>query len=610
MRVLLIIPTHFYKYDRLVFMSNIDFPIGFAYLASALRSAGHEVFGLNPNNDPNYVSTYEMVYDKISRSLQEVRPELIGLGGLCTDFKFIKDAMQIVRSLAPDVPMVCGGGIINNDAEFIFETLRPDFCIIGEGEEILVQLVNMLESGRRDYEEIVNLGYWKNKAAKFTKQDFTYIDINKRNFPDYEPFGINEMLDEFSMAAHYLYRYTRPRPRPMTIVTARSCPFKCTFCVHERGPKYRARSIENIIQELTFLFERYHFNILIILDELFAVNKLRVKEFCVAINNARKTLGWDFDWYFQTHASASLDREALKIAKEAGCYSFHYGLESASPKVLESMNKKSKPYQIIEGVEIAHAAKIGFGGNFIFGDIAETPQTISETIEFLLGHCLEDHIFLFNIKPYPGSKLFDNCVERGIISDRLEFYEHIDESAFNMTSMPDILWFSWLEKLIILGDLLPWAKSTVALRYAKELEPVNNAMALHLGMTIWHVWAQCPYCGKETYHREMLADTQRSQKNRNLFSRITEAYRRESKASRSSLYNQLVCFRGLSRIILKKIISFFFDLTQPIFKLLRPLMVKEKRAPLSFVTGCPHCNKRIRVNIPERLPPQIPIPTA
>lgn len=607
MRVLLIIPTYFYKYGHLTFLSTAGFPVGFAYLASALRSAGHEVFGLNPNNDPNYASTYEMACDKISRSLQEVQPELIGLGGLCADFKFIKDAMQIIRNLAPDVPVVCGGGIISNDAEFVFKTLRPDFCIIGEGEEILVQLVNMLESGRQDYEEISNLGYWKNKTAKFTKQDFTYIDINKRNFPDYEPFGIDEMLDKFSMAAQYLHRYTRLRPRAMTIVTARSCPFKCTFCVHERGPKYRARSIENIIQELAFLYERYRFNILLIMDELFAVNKLRLKEFCVAINNARKTQGWDFDWYFQTHASASLDREALEAAKEAGCYLFGYGLESASPKVLESMNKKTKPYQIIEAIEIAHAAKIGFGGNLIFGDIAETPQTISESMEFLLSHCLEDHMYLFNIRPYPGSKLFDNCVERGIINDRLEFYEHIDEFTFNMTSMPDILWFSWIEKLVILADSFPLAKSTVALRYTQELESVNNTMALHLGMMMWNVWSKCPYCDKEMHHRELLVDATRSPKDKNLFFRITEAYRKESKASRSFLYNQLVCFIGLSRRILKKIISFLLNFTHPIFKLLRPLIVKEERAFVSFVTGCPYCNKRIRVNIPKRLPPQTPI---
>ena len=102
---------------------------------------------------------------------------------------------------------------------------------MGEAEEIIVQLANMLESDRRDYDQIENLGYWKNGTALFTKVNFNYIDINQRPFPDYEPFGIREMLDKHSLATRNLYRYTRPYPRPMIIVTARGCPFNCTFCV-------------------------------------------------------------------------------------------------------------------------------------------------------------------------------------------------------------------------------------------------------------------------------------------------------------------------------------------------------------------------------------------
>lgn len=159
MRILFIVPTFNYKYTYPSFLSPSDFPTGFAYLASALRSAGHDVFGLNPNNDPSYRSGYEMLYSKIDISLHEVQPELVGLGGLCTDYKFLKDSMQIIRKLAPNIPVVCGGGIINNDAKFIFNTLRPDFCILEEGEEIFVQLVNMIQSSNKDFEQISNLGY-------------------------------------------------------------------------------------------------------------------------------------------------------------------------------------------------------------------------------------------------------------------------------------------------------------------------------------------------------------------------------------------------------------------------------------------------------------------
>ena len=53
----------------------------------------------------------------------------------------------------------------------------------------------------------------------------------------------------------------------------------------------------------------------------------------------RKTQGLDFDWMFQTHASAGLGYDDLKLAKETECYNFCYGVESASPSVLKSMKK-------------------------------------------------------------------------------------------------------------------------------------------------------------------------------------------------------------------------------------------------------------------------------
>lgn len=160
MKVLLIVPTHSYMTGEFKFLSVSDFPTGFAYLASSLKEAGHKVFGLNLNNMRGYASPHDVLKDKIPSAIKEIKPDLIGTGGLCIDYKFIKDAMQIIREIS-NIPIVLGGGIISHDAEFIFNTLKPDFCIIGEAEESIVQLANVLESGKKNFETIDNLGYWR-----------------------------------------------------------------------------------------------------------------------------------------------------------------------------------------------------------------------------------------------------------------------------------------------------------------------------------------------------------------------------------------------------------------------------------------------------------------
>lgn len=85
---------------------------------------------------------------------------------------FLKWSISVIRKYYPDIPIVCGGKIIDNDKEVVFQTLHPDFCIIGEGEEVIIQLANMIESGCDDFEDIPNLGYWKEGYTKYTKEDF------------------------------------------------------------------------------------------------------------------------------------------------------------------------------------------------------------------------------------------------------------------------------------------------------------------------------------------------------------------------------------------------------------------------------------------------------
>lgn len=502
MQILLIVPTFNYAKAYPCYLSNTDFPIGFPYLAAALKQAGHEVVGLNPNNDFEYDSAEQMLENKIRTFLSQNKPQLIGIGGLCTDFKFLKDAICHIRNFAPGVPIVCGGGIISNDDRFAFEALKPDYCIIGEGEEVLVQLVNALENGQTLFADIPNLGYWQNERPYFTKQNFNYDDIDRRPWPDYETFGIGDMIDQYAMAARQQYRYTRSNPRPMTIITARSCPFKCTFCVHQLGIKYRARAIEHVIAEIIALYQKYHFNILLILDELFANNKNRFKRFCEALIEARQANQMDFDWQFQTHASADLGHEELILAKQAGCTYFSYGIESASPKVLSSMNKKTSPDQIRDAIRVADEVQIGFGGNFIFGDIAETHETFFESMNFILDHCTDIHTNYGVVFPYPGSKLFEYCMEKGIIVEKSKYYEVLDNFIINMTAMPSEFWVPWIVKFGRIINQQTYLEATTAFSYENETDSVDHPMCGN-GEFIWRIRAHCPHCHENINYREI-----------------------------------------------------------------------------------------------------------
>lgn len=553
-------------------------------MASALKAAGHEVYGLNPNNDTRFANQREMVETKLQEALANIRPDLVGTGGICTEYHFLRDAIQIIRKNSPETPIVLGGGIINNDAEFVFQALKPDFCVKGEAEEVLVELAGSLNGGARRYANIPNLGFWENGSAQFTRLDFHYGDLNKRAFPDYEVFGAQEMMDKYWLATRNLFRYPRFQPRPWPIVAARSCPFSCSFCVHHRGIKYRARSIDNLMEEIGHFYPKYQFNNLIILDELFAVSNDRLRQFSEALLKAREEKGWDMSWWFQTHASASFDEDTLKLAKRAGCYFFSYGLESASPTVLASMNKRIKPAQVVSAIKIADKLRIGFGANLIFGDPAETPETLSETFDFFRNHCTDVTVSLFSLRPYPGSKLFDYCLSKGLIKDKLNFYERIDQ-PINMTSMPALYWAIWILGLDYLGGMCLWVKSTRAI----SREPLNSAaedpIARHYGMQICKIGAVCPHCGETVFLQEMVAHGAAGQ-----------AY--SMSRAKLGIIGWLWSFRKQRWFFYCcYLAALVASLAFKPFKLLRYLKNREKFGVSRILTGCPQCHKRFRVQV-------------
>ncbi len=481
-KVMLVVPTFKYRDKYPSFLSMSDFPTGFGYLSSSLKAAGHEVIGVNPNNITGYPSARIMLQNVLSQKISQYKPDIIATGGLCTDYAFFSDLVRFCRDLSPETPIVLGGQIVTNDPDDVYNLLKPDYAVIGEGESAIVKIA---EGG-------ITKG--------IVRGDYTR-DLDSLPIPDYEPFGIMDMLDNYSMATRLLYRYSRTNPRPFVLVGSRSCPFSCSFCVHgNRDIPYRARSIASIMQEIKASYDKYHFNILIIDDELFAVNKTRMVDFCEAIINGKETYGWDFDWCFQTHASAKLDLDTLKLAKRAGCYLFSYGLESASQRVLESMNKKTDINQVIEALELAHQANIGFSGNLIFGDVAENQNTWAESLAFWLEYGRKDFIFLTNLMPYPGSKIFNQMREYGAFKDKKFYYENIDKGAINMTTMPPDL-FENLCKLIV-GLETSWMFVDLATNVKTEREEAVDYEGHH----IYKITCKCPHCGEMIEYRQPMND--------------------------------------------------------------------------------------------------------
>jgi radical SAM superfamily enzyme YgiQ (UPF0313 family) len=217
-----------------------------------------------------------------------------------------------------------------------------------------------------------------------------------------------------------------------------------------------------------------------------------VTEFCKRISKLRKELPWELRWVNAMRVS-DVDSDVLKMIKEAGCDIISYGLESYSPIVLKSMKKMIAPEQIDKAIKETFKNNIAIQGNFIFGDIAETKETANETLNYWKENC-DGQIHLAFIMPFPDSEMYQSCLKRGIIKDKLEFIRNLKgEFAINMTEKMSNKEFNQLKK-------------EVDKALAKHRKIVKPLFLKKTGNKRYELKIECPYCKQKIEYRNFVIE--------------------------------------------------------------------------------------------------------
>jgi radical SAM superfamily enzyme YgiQ (UPF0313 family) len=413
-------------------------PIGLAYISAVLKKAGKDVTVLNLNNRNG------LIRDILQRELQAIYYDVIFLGGLSMYYPHIRDVIKYIRYYSDKTKVVVGGGIITAQPEIMFNLLQPDYGIIGEGEQTCLELVEHLEhSGYLP--DIPGLIFADSFGTHtLTKPREPIMDLDALPFPDYDSFGYTDYLDKFRMTNMNGLFDVVDEPRVYPLLASRSCIFNCTFCFHPLGQKYRQRSIDNIMQEIRIAVEKYRVNLVIFYDEMFSNDTERVLEFCRKFKAYSDTLPYKLWFQCQNRVDTTTD-EMLKVMKASGAYLLSYGLESYSPTVLASMKKHITPEQIDITARLTRENKLGFQGNFIFGDPAETCDTAKETLDYVRKNrrLLGSSIGLFFVIPFQGTPIYKRCVRERKIPNEVQFIKERERNWFkylepmNMTTLSD-----------------------------------------------------------------------------------------------------------------------------------------------------------------------------
>ncbi len=470
--------------------TNIDYdylmPVGMPYIASYLKHNGYkDIAALNLNHIPG------LVKDIVQKTVTETHYDFVFTGTISIMYPAVRDIVKWVREASPDTITVCGGGIISSNPELMMKLIKPHYGIIFEGEETALELVRWFEHypGIMNNKPIKGLAFFDSRGDLNIAPPRPQIkNLDALPFPDLELFGYSEYLKHQELGGWNQYPRDYP-PKPYMLVSARGCLAACTFCFHTTGPKYRYRSVENIMSEIKYVVEKYHINFFTFLDELFSYDKARALEFCRQFKEYQKTIPWRIEMYCNLRVDCA-DAELLDAMKDCGNIVIGLGLESYNQTELDSMRKHITPEQIKSTLQMIKDRNLVPQGGFIFGDPAETLETSNETLNFIRNnsHLSRGGLFMGFIIPFPGTTIYKDALKRGIIKDETEFINKLTstdynyDNIYNFTSLSD-------------EDFDKLKNAVFTLKYTAI--PVSVPSKYKDGV----VYVKCPHCGEMQSYR-------------------------------------------------------------------------------------------------------------
>jgi radical SAM superfamily enzyme YgiQ (UPF0313 family) len=238
-----------------------------------------------------------------------------------------------IKRIAPDIPILIGGINTKKTAKIFLENFPQfDLAIWGEGENPLVELVDIIKNGNSEYAKVGNIAYRKRGNVLFSeKKKRNFINLSENNlYPDYGDYfyqieGMNLKIEN-----------------KIPIEGSRGCHWnKCKFCYLNTDYKYRTKTISKICEEIKYLMNKHKVYTFEFLDNDFIgldierANKL-IEELITIKKETPK-----FKITTVEVVTKGLDREIIKKMYEAGITFVQIGYENPSSNLLKKINKKN-----------------------------------------------------------------------------------------------------------------------------------------------------------------------------------------------------------------------------------------------------------------------------
>ncbi len=246
-----------------VYQEDNTFPLGITYLAAVLKKEGvdvkiccQDIFHY-PNEELTKLFLTNTSYD------------LIGIGFLAARFReTVLDLCATVNKFKKNAWLVLGGHGPTPIPEYVLEKTDADVIAMGEAEETIVELLKCkLDNG--DLSQVKGIAYRGKDGIVINERRKPVVKLDSIPFPEWSLFP----MDRYTTCLKQVG--ADKKDKILGMITSRGCINRCNFCYRmEEGIRFR--SVENVIEEIKILKDKYGVTYFQFLDELFNFPK---KEF-------------------------------------------------------------------------------------------------------------------------------------------------------------------------------------------------------------------------------------------------------------------------------------------------------------------------------------------
>ncbi len=390
------------------------YPLGLSMVATALRKAGHVV------NQFDFLRN-GMSLEALDNELRSFDPGIIGISmrnidnvNLMNEQRYIvavKDIVGNIRDVTKS-PVVLGGSAFSIMPETILREVGADYGIVGEGESLMVDLVN------------------KTALGKFPEKGC----IRSSNY----------MAGEDIPAACYdrdIMQFYLKSGSIASLQTKRGCTHKCIYCSYPvlEGSAIRPRNPGAVVDDIEILINDHNAKYIFFTDSVFNDDEESYLEVVTEMKKRNVYIPWTA--FFKPEG---LNDKHVELMKQTGLKGVEIGADASTDTTLMRLGKRFRFNDIVDCNDLFVRHGIATAHFYMFGCPGETKETVIQGLENIKSIDKTVSFIFMGIRILPDTILHGIAVREGIISPE----NTLLESAYYIAPG---LEKEWLEKTLTEG---------------------------------------------------------------------------------------------------------------------------------------------------------------